>query len=64
VTARPAERRPLLQEERSPRPADVDPEDATPNDAGAPAGVPSPLKGPDEDPKGPEKRLDEESADD
>jgi hypothetical protein len=46
-------------EERSPRPADVDPEDATPNDAGAPEGTPSPFKGPDEDPTSPEERLDE-----
>jgi hypothetical protein len=48
-----------VPEERSPKPADVDPEDATPNDAGLPDGPPSPLKGPDEDPKGPEERLDE-----
>ncbi len=48
-----------MPEERSPKPADVDPEDATPNDAGLPDGPPSPLKGPDEDPKGPEERLDE-----
>ena len=53
-----------MQEERSPKPADVGPEDATPNDAGAPDELPAALKGPDEDPKGPEKRLDEESADD
>jgi len=39
----------------------VSPEDATPNDATGPEGTPSPLKGPDEDVKGPEERLDERS---
>ena len=49
-----------MSEERSPRPADVDPEDATPNDAGGPAGVPSPLEGVDEDVTSAEERLEQE----
>jgi hypothetical protein len=48
-----------MPEERSPRPADVDPEDATPTDAGTPEGTPSPLQGVDEDVTSPEERLDE-----
>jgi len=47
-----------MTDDRSPRPADVSPEDATPNDAGAPEGTPTPLEDAP-DVKGPEERLDE-----
>ena len=48
-----------MQEERSRRPAHVDPEDATPSEGAAPEGTPTPFKGVDEDVTSPEERLDE-----
>jgi hypothetical protein len=49
-----------MQEERNPA-IDIGPDDATPNDAGAPEGTPSPFKGVDEDVTSPEERLDEQA---
>jgi hypothetical protein len=48
-----------MPEERSPRPADVDPEDATPSEGGAPGGAPAPFEGVDEDVTSPEERIEE-----
>ena len=49
-----------MPEKRNPG-IEIDADDATPNDAGAPAGTPTPFKGPDEDVTGPEEHLDEQS---
>lgn len=47
-----------MPEERSPRPANVDPDDATPNDAGALEGTPTPFEDVEDVPS-PEERLEE-----
>jgi hypothetical protein len=49
-----------MHEERKPG-AHIDLDDATPSDAGAPEGTPSPFKGVDEDVTSPEERLDEQA---